>query len=93
MDPLIIGQEAVGLVRDVFDIEAQAMVELAFEQLLKQKKWHTLHVTQCHVSNISLIKLSEYCGVFERKKGVMKEDHEKIEKKNILYEEKNKIWH
>lgn len=54
MDPLIIGQEAVGLVGDVSDIQAQAVVELAFEKLLRQKKWHTLHVTQRHTTQASL---------------------------------------
>lgn len=68
MDPLIIGQEAVGLVGDVSDIQAQAVVELAFEKLLRQKKWHTLscHSTP-HYSSISLIKLSEQ-RIFERKR-------------------------
>lgn len=88
-DPLIIGQEAVGLARDVFDIVAQAMVELAFEQLLRQKKWHSMPRLE-HLFNKTVRVL---WGIWKKKKGVMKEDHEKIEKKNILYEQKNKIWH
>jgi len=53
MDPLVIGRDAVRPVGDVLDIQAQAVVELAFEKLLRQKKWHTLHVTQCHTSQAS----------------------------------------
>lgn len=69
-DPLIIGQEAVGLARDVFDIVAQAMVELAFEQLLRQKKWHSMprleHLFNKTVKSI-VGYLKEKKGCYERR--------------------------